>query len=90
MMVARIIRERGQILLIGLSRENVKRMLAGQPVRITNEKHKAGLPEDWEIAIMFGETEQDMYNMLQKSGLVRPDTEMILDPRLGIDPKQHE
>jgi hypothetical protein len=47
----------GQLVLLGLSRRNVELLTAGKPIDIDGAR--VGLP-GIRIAIMFGETEQDM------------------------------
>jgi len=71
------------MLLIGLSHENVKRMLAGNLVHVTKE-HPAGdaLPPGYELCIMSGETETSMIRQLKDLGLEIPADRINRDPRL--------
>jgi len=72
----------GKLLLIGLSRGNVERLLGGQPIRIRREVHGKAVPEDWEIVLFFGETEQAMADDLRAVGAIQLDTEIFIDPKL--------
>jgi hypothetical protein len=45
-------------LLLGLSRTNIERLMAGQPIRVSQATHGVELPESMpRIGITFGETE---------------------------------
>lgn len=72
----------GEWLLLGLSRENINRLLAGEPIRLHASTHGEGIPKDWTISIVFGETELEMKKMLERAGLVAPGAKMHVDPRL--------
>ena len=74
------------VLLLGLSKINVARLLAGQPIRIRRETHGEGIPEHWEIVILTGETEDEIAKMFEAAGIIGPDTKLVRDPRLGINP----
>jgi hypothetical protein len=47
-----------ETVVLGLSRENVERLIAGQPIRITKESHGVELPGIPRLVIVFGETEK--------------------------------
>lgn len=51
----------GHTLLLGLSRENITRLMADQPIRILPDAD-LGLPIT--LVIMGGETEQEIYDQL--------------------------
>lgn len=72
----------GEILMLGLSRENVNRLTEGKPIRIRPETHGNGIPQGWTIAIFFGETELEMQTALKKAGAIGPNTKIMIDPRL--------
>ncbi len=72
----------GEFLLIGLSKVNIERLQAGQPIRITRARHGDGVPEGWFIGIMAGESELDMQRQLEKAGAIGPKTKINIDPRL--------
>jgi hypothetical protein len=85
MIVARGEMATGLFLILGLSRNNVERLMAGRPIVMKNSTHK-GIPEGWEISIFFGEDEQAMAQLLKKAGLMIPgETKTHIDPRLGFD-----
>lgn len=67
-----------RILMLGITRENIKRLIAGQPIRVGAESHP-GFPEDVMVAIFFGETERDITEALK--GLIGPDTKVVAVPR---------
>lgn len=67
----------GPTIGLGLSRENVNRLVAGQPVRVTFKS--VGFQEEGQIVIFFGETEQEMAKQLIDGGLVTPDTKIHKD-----------
>lgn len=60
-----------QFLLIGLSRENITRLVNGEPVLIRRSTHGEAIPELWKICITFGETENDIAAELNKLGLLK-------------------
>jgi hypothetical protein len=65
--------ERGlPVIGLGLSRENCKRLLAGQPIRISVDEIVSTI--DAEIVLFAGETEAAMAKEFKKSGLIGPDT----------------
>lgn len=72
----------GEFLLLGLSRENVTRLMLGQPIKITAATHGDGVPAGWTIALVFGETERQLQRQLELEGLITADTELKIDPRL--------
>lgn len=57
------------LLFLGLSGENVTRLVAGEPIRIPAEQMSAlGLP--WvEVVIHYGRTEDDILAEMKSSGL---------------------
>lgn len=59
-----------QFLLIGLSRENVTRLIKGEPILIRREVHGEAIPELWKIVLMFGETENQIATELRKQGML--------------------
>ncbi len=72
------------LLILGLTKMNVERLKAGQPIRIRREVHGEGIPQGWEIMICYGETEQHLYQQFKAQGLMGEDTKVHKDPRLGI------
>lgn len=57
---------------LGLSAENVRRLTAGQPIRVTGES--VGVPSVASILIFAGGTEQGMEAMLREHGFIGPET----------------
>lgn len=75
------IKETGeQLLLLGLSRVNVSKLMQKQPIVLTRKSHGDGIPEGWQIVIMFGETEDHMAKEI--SALITTETKIHRDPRL--------
>jgi hypothetical protein len=62
----------GRMLIgLGLSRENINRLTAGQPIIVRGET--LGVPH-MDITIMFGETEALLAQEIKTAGLIGPDT----------------
>lgn len=76
-----------QILIIGLTYQNIMRMIHDQPVHIRKEVHGPGVPEGWEIVIFAGESEANIYEMFKKGGVFGQETTIIVDPETGIKPQ---
>lgn len=83
MIIARAaVKGEDEMLILGLSRENITRLTNGEPMRLRRESHGDGIPDGWEICIMFGETERDMAAQFEEHGLIGPETTIHRDPRL--------
>jgi hypothetical protein len=82
MIIGRSKTEDSEVLLLGMSHENVTRLLSGQPIRLRRVSHGDGIPEGWDILIFCGETEQSMRQELERGGVVGEDTNIIVDPRI--------
>lgn len=83
MMIAQMNHEEGkQFILLGLSEMNIRRLVAGEPIKITRESHGDVVPENLIIGIMYGKSEKMMRDVLAKMGLITPDTKETSDPRL--------
>jgi hypothetical protein len=82
MIIARGSDKDGEFLLLGLSRENIKRLTEGQPIRMTRKSHGDGGPEGWTIVVMHVETKQAMKRTLEVAGLVKPEMPVHIDERL--------
>jgi hypothetical protein len=63
---------------LGISRENVNRMIAGKPIRV--DLTELGLAPNGSILIFFGETERELQQQLAE--FIGPDTKVHIDPRL--------
>jgi hypothetical protein len=70
-----------KLLLLGLSAENVKRLLLNQPITLNSTTHQ-GTPEGWTIVIMFGNTELEIHALLKAKGVIDAQTEIKIDERL--------
>ena len=86
MIIARAKLDSGEMLILGLSRTNVSRLLNRQPIVIKRETHGPGVPEGWTICLTAGETEVALYEQFKASGWIGPETKIHRDPRLGIEP----
>lgn len=71
-----------EVLVLGLSRTNIDRLVKGDPIQITRATHGDGVPEGWEIVITFGVTEMDMARDFKSAGVIGPDTKVTIDARL--------
>lgn len=57
---------------LGLSRENVNRLVAGQPIRVTGAS--VNCPAISTIIVFFGENEAVMAEDMREAGLIGPET----------------
>lgn len=73
-----------EVLFLGLSKKNIERMQAGDPVLVAERSNApaGSLPPGLEILIFTGETELEMLEQCKKRGLVNSDTKLDIDPRL--------
>lgn len=78
--------EGSKILLLGITAENVIRLVGGKPMYITRKTHGKGVPEGLSIAILYGDTEQQIFKMLQDAGAVLPETKVVVEPKLKVQP----
>jgi hypothetical protein len=65
---------------LGISRENVNRLIAGQPIRVRLPEMREGLSIDGAVMIYFGETERELQQAVAE--FVGPETKVNIDPRL--------
>lgn len=70
-----------QVILLGLSDDNVQRLTDGKPILVTRETHGAGVPEGWIITIVHGKTEQSLAAQLVKG--VAKNAKIHHEPKLG-------
>lgn len=75
--------QKGDFIMLGLSRKNIARLMVGKPILASPDGHQ--LPNGLLILIVFAETEKDMWNSLKAQGVVIDQTDCPIDPRLGID-----
>ena len=59
-----VLRAGGKV-LVGLTRENITRLIAGKPIHFTNTP----MPELRDVGIMFGETKIDILKQLEAAGV---------------------
>lgn len=70
MIVGRGISKEGPLgmILLGLSRGNIEKLLKGFPIRMNRKTHGKALPLGWEIFIIAGETEESIRETLEDLG----------------------
>jgi hypothetical protein len=73
---------RQQLLIIGLSNENVARLLRGGPIVMQRKTHGDDVPEGWQIVIFHGKTEEAMAEDLRSMGAL-DGAKIYKDARLG-------
>ena len=64
---------------LGISRENVNRLIAGKPILVKLEEMD-NLKVDGNIMIYFGETERELQQEMAE--FIGPETKVNIDPRL--------
>ena len=67
-----------RFIILGLTRENVKRLTEGQPILVRAESH-AGFPSELVVSIFFGETERQLTDQIQP--FVSEATKVVTVPR---------
>jgi hypothetical protein len=78
MLLARATTHQGNdLLVIGLSKENRRRMELGQPIHLTTQTHGDAIPKALHLLIFAGETEDSMQAEIQ--ALIGADT--VVDHR---------
>lgn len=71
-------------ILVGLTEENWKRIMTGEPVHISREKHGRSIPSNMTITIIGGKDEGELLRVLKRHGLVTDKTDVRIDPRLKL------
>ncbi len=79
MIIARGTNESLELLILGLSGLNVKKLKAGMPISVNSDVHP-GVPKGWQIVIIYGETEADLEKAVGPA--IGPHTEISDDPNL--------
>jgi hypothetical protein len=82
MMIARGSKDGNELLLLGLSHENVARLVEGQPIHLLRITHGEGIPDGWEVIICVGKTEHDIVSTLKQAGVIDDMTNQNIDPRI--------
>jgi UDP-N-acetylglucosamine enolpyruvyl transferase len=67
-----------RIVLLGLTRENVRRLTAGQPIRVAAVSHP-GFPTDLKILITFAETDRELGEAIRE--VCDDQTQIVTVPR---------
>lgn len=67
---------KGNMIILGLSDENVKRLTNDQPIKFNLKE--LGL-SDYDVFIFNGKTEQEMQKMMKDAGLIHPTKTIIKD-----------
>lgn len=76
MIVASANGEKKDLLLLGLSQENIDRLWKDLPIRISRETHGEAIPENLVIVIIAGKSEYDIKHALETAGIIGPDTKL--------------
>ncbi len=71
-----------QVLLIGLTDENVKALTAGKPIRMQQETHGPGVPDGWIVLIAHAKDDQTLANALLATEAGK-NAEVHHEPKLG-------
>ena len=58
------------VLILGLERGNVERLLAGEWIRVRRETHGTAVPEDLIVGVVFGETQEHIEGLLRREGVI--------------------
>lgn len=77
--------ETKQVLLLGVTDDNVKALTSGMPIRVSRETHGPGIPEGWLIVIVHGKTTTELARTVM-SGPWAAGAEVHHEPLL--DPKK--
>lgn len=70
--------DEGPVVMLGLSRGNVERLISNEPI-VVAAGGDLGLNK--RIVIFYGESEQKMLNAIRPA--IGPDTKAHIDPKLG-------
>lgn len=69
------------LLLLGLSKVNIERLMAHQPIRMTAESHH--IPDGLEIQIVYGDTEGAIEQKLLAAGVIDSQTITKINAKLN-------
>lgn len=67
-----------RIIVLGITSENITRLIAGKPIRVTAETHP-GFADDLVIGILFGKDEHALTEMLKP--FLSDETKIVTVPR---------
>ncbi len=77
MVLAQLVtKDNKRLLLIGLSAMNLANLMADRPISLSESTHQ-GMYADFDIGIIYGETEEDIAQMLQDHGCFNANTKII-------------
>jgi hypothetical protein len=89
MIVIKLTQNNGrEVILLGLTRENVRRLCAGQPIIVseeTNVPQKNFLPPNTDIHLVYADNEKEFFRLFKEAGLITESTPITVDPRLQDD-----
>lgn len=74
-----------EILILGLTEENLARIQQGKPLVVSSRTNAppGALPHPgYEIVIMTGKDENAIRQLFEQHGMIGPETEVHIDPRL--------
>jgi len=83
MIIARGTKDGNDVLILGVSDENVVRLVKGEPIHIRRITHGDGCPDGWEIFLVHGKTERDIVAGLKAVGVITEETNTIPCKNLG-------
>lgn len=76
--------------MLGLTPENIKRLVAGEPIRINTDSHGPHIPRDVSIGIVYGPTVEAIATSLKKDGLANESVEIRRGPVAVAVRRAHE
>ena len=62
---AKRINPKGEVLILGIVQENIIGLTEGHPIVINRKTHGDGVPDGWEIVIVYGKTNADIAAQLR-------------------------
>jgi hypothetical protein len=80
MIIARGTRDGKELLMLGITQENLIALTEGKPMHLRRETHGDGIPPGWEVVIFYGKTSEDCTKQIRPA--IGPDTKVISQPGL--------
>lgn len=69
-----------RVILLGLTESDVtKLMCSNQPIHVNSTTHKGVIPDDLDLMIVYGSTEQKIADAMMKMGMVNRDATHIIE-----------
>lgn len=86
-MIAQASGEGRNILILGLTPQNIASILHGNPLMVSERTNapKGSIPGGIEIMICVGASEKALLDQFKQEGLIGTETKHHIDPRLGDD-----